>query len=108
MKDHHAFDRLGRIESVDGFTLFKLSGITTRRSYDADGRIIAPVDGNRTDAAIDDSFQDFYKVAIESHQHSLSFRVTEARVVLDHLRTLGGEHQAYIQHPPEGIAFCIH
>ena len=101
----------GGIEPADRLTFGDRPRIPFACHHDAHRRGIPPA-GRRAGfkLTIHGGIEQFEKARVEPHQQRFAFWVAEAGVELQHLRSLGGEHQPGVEHalkrgfrPPHGM-----
>ncbi|MPM39884.1 hypothetical protein SDC9_86520 [bioreactor metagenome] len=82
----------------DGKSLAVRARVTARCRYDANSGALLPVNGNFGQSAISCRQHNVDKVALETRQHGLSLRVTEAGVVLNDVGDAIHNHEAEIKY----------
>src|SRR3974377_1813826 len=91
----------GRVESVDGFSLFIRPGITPGGQNDTDSRPAIPRDPVVGEAAGTDCFAKLAEVAFEAGQDHLAFGIPHAHIELKNLRPSCRQHQTGIENSLE-------
>ena len=90
--------RRGVVEPVDHVTGPRRRRVALAREHDGDARVVGELDRRaaaRPPAAARHSSP---RSVREARQHDLALGVAEAHVVLEHLRPVGREHQARVEH----------
>src|SRR5216684_7374465 len=105
MKDGDAFVLFGAVETLNNRPGLRLCGITRSREDDASRRIFGPIDIYLAQADFANRLKNLRKVAFQSHQDRLGFRIAKPDVVLEHLRPADCHHQANEQYAAKRKAF---
>lgn len=108
MEDAHAFKRRGIIESADLRAACEIPGIAARRQDDDQGCVVIPLEFDSAQTALRAGEQRLKKVRFEAHQQRLALRVAKPGVELQHLWSVGCDHDAGIKNALVGSIFGFH
>ena len=105
MEDGHTLDRRDRLaragQALDGVAQARRVGVAGRGQYDAHGGVAREFRWlHLVERAVRRGEEEGGGVGLEQRQDHLGLGVTEAHVVLDHLRSVLGQHEAGVEHAP--------
>ena len=96
------------LQSADWESFFIFHRITVRSQYHADCCVILELQLNLVKGSVHTCLEDIYNIIFHTRKNDLGLRIAESCIVLQHLRSLRGQHQSEEDHALELSAFCYH
>ena len=108
MEHRHAFHGLGILNAQDDLALLVLARVAGGSQHHAHGPLVVPLELDIVGAAFGNRHHDVHQIGLQARQHDLRLGIAETGVVLEHLRALGRQHEAAVEHTAvivlEGLA----
>ena len=96
------------LQPADRVSLLIGYRIAVARENDRDAGIIHELQIDLIQCAVDAGLKDIHDIIFHSWQNDLCLRITEARIVLQNLRSVLRQHQTEEDHALERTSFCLH